>query len=171
MALGPNWRIGHGYDLHRLDARAPAGAGRPLVIGGVAFQHDRGPVSHSDGDALLHAITDALLGAAGLDDLGTLFPNSDPRWEGADSGQFLAEAARRVREAGWEIANVDATVLLEKPRLGSRRGEIRARIAGILGMDAGLVNVKGKSGEGLGPVGESLAIEAHALVLLCARDQ
>jgi len=162
-------RIGHGYDRHRLDAVAPAGRGRPLVVGGVRLAEDRGPVAHSDGDALLHAVTDAILGAAGLDDLGSLFPDSEARWEGSESSAFLAEAGRLVREAGWEIGNVDATVLLERPRVGPFRGRIRAHIAGVLGIDAGRVNIKGKSGEGVGPVGEGRAIDAHAVAVLVSR--
>lgn len=162
----PHLRIGHGYDLHRLDTLAPEGQGRPLVIGGVRFEHDRGPVGHSDADALMHAITDALLGAIGEPDIGQLFPDNDPRHESQDSADFLTEAALRVRKAGYEIANIDATVILERPRLKGRKAEIRARLAEILSVDATRVNVKGKSHEGVDAVGRGEAIEAHAVVLL-----
>lgn len=162
----PNFRIGHGYDLHRLDALAPAGKGRPLVIGGIHFDHDRGPVGHSDADALMHAITDALLGAVGEPDIGQLFPDDDPRHESQDSAVFLTEAAWRVRKAGYEIANLDATVILERPRLKDRKAEIRSRLATILSVDEQQVNIKGKSHEGVDAVGRGEAIEAHAVVLV-----
>lgn len=163
---GPLLRIGHGYDLHRLEPLAPKGAGRPLIVGGVRFDSDRGPVGHSDSDALLHAIIDALLGAVALPDIGQLFPDSDPRWADADSGTLLAEALRMVREAGWHVVNLDATVVLERPRLGPRKGEVRASIARLLGIDPGQVNVKGKTHEQVDAVGEGRAIEAHAVILL-----
>ncbi len=159
-------RVGHGYDLHRLEALAPAGAGRPLVLGGVPLEHHRGPVGHSDGDALLHAVTDALLGALGLPDIGELFPNTDPAWEGADSAVFLAEALKRVGEAGWSIVNLDATVILERPKLAPAKAAIRARLAGLLGVDGSRVNVKGKTHEKVDAVGEGRAVEVHAVVLL-----
>lgn len=162
----PNLRIGHGYDLHRLEPLPPAGRGRPLVIGGVGFDSDLGPIGHSDADALAHAITDALLGAVGEPDIGQLFPDDDPRHESQDSAVFLAEAMWRVRQAGYELANLDATVVLERPRLKDRKGEIRARLAEILGVDLDRVNVKGKSHEGVDAVGRREAIEAHAVVLV-----
>lgn len=162
----PPWRVGHGYDLHRLDVLAPAGEGRPLVVGGVRIESDRGPVAHSDGDALLHAITDALLGACALPDLGTLFPDNDPANESRDSVDFLRDALERARDAGYRPVNVDATVVLERPRLKSRRDEIRGAIASVLGLDQGAVNLKGKSHEGLDAIGEGRAIEAHAIVLV-----
>jgi 2-C-methyl-D-erythritol 2,4-cyclodiphosphate synthase len=159
-------RIGHGYDLHRLEPPPPEGAGRPLVLGGVRLEHDRGPVGHSDGDALLHAVTDALLGALGLPDIGSLFPDTDPRWLGSDSSVFVLEAVRRVREAGWRVCNLDATVILERPRLLPVKEAIRGRIAGLLGIDAAQVNVKGKTHERVDAVGEGRAVEVHAVVLL-----
>lgn len=167
--LTPNLRIGHGYDLHRLEAPPPTGEGRPLVIGGVRFESDLGPVGHSDADALLHAITDAILGAIGAPDIGQLFPDDDPRHESQDSAVFLTEAIWRARRAGYELENLDATVILERPRLKDRKEEIRARLAEILGVDAGAVNVKGKSHEGVDAVGRREAIEAHAVVLLARR--
>jgi 2-C-methyl-D-erythritol 2,4-cyclodiphosphate synthase len=163
---GPSLRVGHGYDLHRL---APVGGpegGKPLVIGGIRFEHDCGPVAHSDGDALFHAITDAILGALGLPDIGRLFPDTDPRWAGADSAVFLREAGRRLTEGGWSIANLDATVVLERPKLGARKDEIRSSIARALAIDESRVNVKGKTHEGVDAIGLGRAIEAHAVVLL-----
>lgn len=165
----PNLRIGHGYDLHRLDHHPPQGQGRPLVIGGVRFDHDRGPVGHSDADALMHAVTDAVLGAIGQPDIGQLFPDDDPRHESADSAVFLAEAVWRARQAGYEIANLDATVILERPRLKDRKEAVRSKLAEILQTDPGRVNIKGKSHEGVDAVGRGEAIEAHAVVLLTSR--
>lgn len=163
-------RIGHGYDLHRLEPIAPgAGSnrgGRPLVLAGLPFDSPVGPVGHSDGDALFHAITDALLGALGLDDIGTLFPDSDPANDGRASIDFVREAVRLVREAGWSIGNLDCTVVLERPRLRARRDELRRAIAAALGVEPERVNVKGKSHEGVDAIGEGRAIEVHAVVLL-----
>lgn len=169
----PPFRIGHGYDLHRLEPQAPAGAGKPLVVGGVLLPQEHegalGPVAHSDGDALLHALTDAILGAAALPDIGQLFPNDAPANQDRASADFLAEAVRRMRGEGWELANVDVTVLLQAPKLGPLKATIKAGLAEILGLPAVRVNVKGKTGEHIGPVGEGRAIEAHAVVLLCRR--
>lgn len=128
-----------------------------------------GPVAHSDGDALLHAVTDALLGAAAFPDIGQLFPDTDPRHKGQDSAVFLAEAVRRVEVGGWAIANLDATVILERPRLGPHKHAIRARLSEILGISEDRVNVKGKTHEGVDAVGQGLAVEAHAVVLLTSR--
>lgn len=164
---GPRTRVGHGYDLHRLAPTAPAGAGRPMVLGGLSFESPLGPVAHSDGDALLHAITDALLGALGLDDLGTRFPDTDPANAGADSRRFLVEAAAAVRERGWEIGNVDATVICEAPKMAPHRARLAASVAALLGCAADQVNVKGKTHEGLDAVGEGRAIEVHAVCVLC----
>ena len=165
-SFSPPIRIGHGYDLHRLEPIAPKGAGRPFILGGIRFDHDRGPVGHSDGDALLHAITDALLGALGREDIGQLFPDTDPAFDGADSRRFLARAVEIVREAGYRIGNLDATVILEQPRLGSRKMEIRTHLAELLGVGVDNVNLKGKSHEKVDAVGEGRAIEVHAVVLL-----
>lgn len=165
-AAPPPFRVGHGFDLHRLEPVAPAGDGRPFVLGGVLLDHDRGPVGHSDGDALLHAVTDALLGAIAAPDLGSLFPDSDPEWEGADSARFLAAAVARVSEAGGAIANVDATVICERPRIGPHRGRIRAKMAELLGIPVDRVNVKGKSHEQVDAIGEGRAIAVHATVLI-----
>jgi 2-C-methyl-D-erythritol 2,4-cyclodiphosphate synthase len=153
-------RVGVGYDLHRL------AAGRPLMLGGVRLPFDRGLVSHSDGDVLLHAVIDALLGAAGLPDIGELFPDTDPALAGADSGELTAQVARRVREAGWVVVNLDAVVVAEAPRLSPHKPAIRRRIAELLGIDAARVNVKGKTAEGVGDIGAGGAIAAHAVALL-----
>lgn len=162
----PILRIGHGYDLHRLEPQPPAGLGRPLMIGGVHFPHDCGPVSHSDGDALLHAITDALLGALALPDIGQVFPDHDPQHESRDSADFVREALRLVRERGYVPLNVDATVILERPKLGARKDEVRANIARLLEMPIDRVNVKGKTHEKVDAVGQGRAIEVHCVVLV-----
>ena len=153
-------RIGEGWDVHAL---VP---GRALVIGGVAIPFDRGLLGHSDADVLLHAITDALLGAAGLGDIGRHFPDTDPQFKGADSLVLLAEAARRVRAAGHAIGNVDSTVVAQAPKLAPHIGAMRERIAQALGLPAAQVNVKAKTAEKLGPVGQGQSIEARAVVLL-----
>jgi len=165
-ADGAPLRIGHGYDLHRLETVAPQGDGRPFVLGGVRIEHDRGPVGHSDGDALLHAITDALLGAIGQPDIGQLFPDTDPAHAGQDSRVFLAEACRRLAAAGYAIGNLDATVICEKPRLSTHKETIRASIAGLLGVGQSRVNVKAKTHEGVDAVGEQRAIEVHCVVII-----
>ena len=165
-SANPPIRIGHGYDLHRLEPIAPAGSGRPFILGGIRFDHDRGPVGHSDGDSLLHAITDALLGALGREDIGQLFPDTDPTFDNADSRRFLERAVEIVRESGYRIGNLDATVILEQPRLGSRKMEIRRHLAEILGIGVDDVNLKGKSHEKVDAIGEGRAIEVHVVVLL-----
>ncbi|MCC6426954.1 MAG: 2-C-methyl-D-erythritol 2,4-cyclodiphosphate synthase [Phycisphaerales bacterium] len=159
-------RIGHGYDLHRLEPLAPAGAGKPLIIGGVRLDSTRGPIAHSDGDAVYHAITDAILGALAMPDIGQLFPDTDPRHESQDSEVFLREAIRRARLTGYTIANIDATVILEQPKIGPRKDEMRATIASVVGIDVANVNVKGKTHEKVDAVGEGRAIEVHAVVLI-----
>ena len=155
-----NLRIGEGWDIHAL---VP---GRKLLVGGVEIPYERGLFGHSDADVLLHAITDALLGAAGLGDIGRHFPDTDERFKGADSVLLLTEAARRVREEGFRICNVDSTVVAQAPRLAAHIGAMRERIAQALDLSAGQVNVKAKTAEKLGPVGEGMAIEARAVVLL-----
>ena len=153
-------RVGEGWDTHRLVA------GRPLVLGGVTVPHDLGLLGHSDADALAHAITDALLGAAGLGDIGRLFPDTDPAFAGADSMVLLAQAALRVREAGWAIANVDSTIVAQAPKMAPHVPAMRQRLAQVLGLAPDAVNVKAKTAEGLGPVGEGLSIETRAVCLL-----
>jgi 2-C-methyl-D-erythritol 2,4-cyclodiphosphate synthase len=157
------FRIGEGWDLHAL---VP---GRRLVIGGVEIPFERGLLGHSDADVLLHAITDALLGAAGLGDIGRHFPDTDERFRNADSVLLLAEVARRVREQGLQIGNVDSTVIAQAPRLAPYIDAMRERIAAALDLGPGLVNVKAKTAEKLGPVGQGQAIEARAVVLLFLR--
>ena len=140
--------------------------GRPLVIGGVTIPHTHGLLGHSDADVLLHAITDALLGAAALGDIGTHFPDSDAQFRGADSAVLLAEALRRVRAAGWEVGNIDSTIVAQAPRLAAHIPAMRTRIADALGLETGQINIKAKTAERLGPVGQGLAIEARAVALL-----
>ncbi|HCZ48715.1 MAG TPA: 2-C-methyl-D-erythritol 2,4-cyclodiphosphate synthase [Gammaproteobacteria bacterium] len=156
-------RIGHGYDLHAL------ADGRRLVLGGVDIPHGRGPVAHSDGDVLLHAVADALLGAVALGDIGQHFPDTDPAFAGADSRDLLRQVAGRVRAAGYQVANVDATVLAQRPKLAPHRDAMRANIAADLGVSIEQVSVKATTTEGLGPVGRQEAIAAHAVCLLLAR--
>lgn len=156
----PALRVGEGWDIHALVE------GRPLVLGGIVVPHDRGLLGHSDADALLHAITDALLGAAGLGDIGRHFPDTDPGFQGADSARLLAHAAQRVRAAGWELVNIDSTVVAQSPRLAPHIPAMRERIAQVLGMSAQAVNVKAKTAERMGPVGAGQAIEARAVCLL-----
>ena len=156
----PALRIGEGWDVHAL---VP---GRPLVIGGVTLPHPQGLLGHSDADVLLHAITDALLGAAALGDIGRHFPDTDERFRGADSGVLLAEAGRRVQGAGWRIVNIDSTIVAQAPRLSPHLPAMCAAVAQALGLAVDQVNVKAKTAEKLGPVGAGQAIEARAVVLL-----
>jgi 2-C-methyl-D-erythritol 2,4-cyclodiphosphate synthase len=153
-------RAGIGYDIHRL---APD---RRLVLGGVAIEHPAGLAGHSDGDVLLHAIMDALLGAAGLGDLGAHFPSDDPKWAGADSAMLLANVGRLVAGAGYRVASLDATVVAEAPRLAAYVGIMRSTIAIALRMDAALVSVKSTTSDGIGPVGAREAIAAYATALV-----
>lgn len=155
-----NIRIGEGWDIHALVE------GRKLMLGGVEIPYSKGLLGHSDADALLHAITDALLGAAAMGDIGTLFPDTDAQFKGADSAVLLAEAARQVRERGYAINNVDSTVIAQAPKLAPHIGAMRARIAQVLDVSVDQVNVKAKTAEKMGPVGEGLAMEARAVVLL-----
>jgi len=160
MNTWPQMRVGEGWDIHAL---VP---GRKLVIGGVSIEHAQGLLGHSDADVLLHAITDALLGAAALGDIGSHFPDTDPRWSGADSRVLLTETARVVQAAGWQIVNVDSTVIAQAPRLAAHIPSMRERIAGALGIDVGQVSVKAKTAERMGPVGQGLAMQARAVALL-----
>lgn len=153
-------RVGEGWDVHAL---VP---GRPLVIGGVRIAHDMGLLGHSDADVLAHAMTDALLGAAALGDIGSHFPDTDARFRGADSLVLLAEAARRVRERGYTIGNMDSTVVAQAPRLAPHIATMRERLAAVLGLEIDRVNIKAKTAERLGPVGQRLAIEARAVALI-----
>jgi 2-C-methyl-D-erythritol 2,4-cyclodiphosphate synthase len=155
-----NLRIGQGWDVHRI---AP---GRPMILGGVVIPSDFGLEGHSDADILSHAITDALLGAVGLGDIGMHFPDTDPRWKDGDSLLFLRHARDLVGLQGYQIANVDSTVILERPKLKDHRAAIRGKLAETLGLAIGQVSVKFKTAERLGPVGEGLSGEAQAVVLL-----
>ena len=158
----PAIRIGEGWDTHVLVD------GRPLILGGVQVPHDKGLLGHSDADALLHAITDALLGAAGLGDIGRHFPDTDAAFKGADSLQLLVEAATRVRAQGWRIGNIDSTIVAQAPKLAQHIPAMQARIAQALGLQVQQVNVKAKTAEKMGPVGEGKSMEARAVVLLLA---
>ena len=153
-------RIGEGWDIHALVE------GRPLMLGGVHVPYSKGLLGHSDADALLHAITDALFGAAGMGDIGTHFPDTAAAFKGADSAVLLAEAVRRVRAQGYSIGNVDSTIIAQAPKLAPHIAAMRTRIAELLGIAPDCVNVKAKTAEKMGPVGEGLAIEARAVVLL-----
>ncbi len=155
-----NFRIGEGWDTHAL---VP---GRKLIIGGVDIPHTVGLLGHSDADVLLHAITDALLGAAGLGDIGSHFPDTDARFKGADSSVLLAEVGRLLAERGHKIGNIDSTVIAQAPKLAPYIGAMRARIAEVLALDVSQVNVKAKTAEKLGPVGQGLSMEARAVVPL-----
>ncbi len=155
-----NFRIGEGWDVH---AWVP---GRKLVLGGVNVPHTAGLMGHSDADVLLHAITDAVLGAAGLGDIGRHFPDTDPQFKGVDSSVLLAEAMRRVRQQGWELVNVDSTIVAQAPKLAPHMSDIQAGVAKALGVAPDQVNVKAKTAEKLGPVGQGQSMEARAVVLL-----
>ncbi len=153
-------RVGTGYDIHRL------GHDRKLVLGGIEIPFDRGLIGHSDGDALLHAVTDAVLGAAGLPDIGELFPDDDPTLKGVDSARLLAAAMAKVAERGYRIGNLDLNVIAERPKLKPYKEAIRDRVAGILGCESDRVSIKAKTREKLGAVGRNEAIEVHCVVLL-----
>lgn len=156
-------RVGQGYDVHRLVE------GRALILGGVTIPFERGLLGHSDADALLHAITDALLGAAGLGDIGCHFPDTDPRYQGADSRVLLRAAVELLRDYGWKIGNVDATIIAQRPKIAPFTGQMVANIAADLGLDSRHVNVKGKTNEALGYLGRGEAIEAQAVALIHRR--
>ncbi len=155
-----NFRIGEGWDVHAL---VP---GRKLILGGVEVPHTLGLLGHSDADVLLHAITDALFGAAALGDIGRHFSDTDAQFKGADSAVLLAEAARRVRAKGFEIGNIDSTIVAQAPKLAPHIEKMRERIAQVLELDVEQVNVKAKTAEKLGPVGQQQAMEARAVALL-----
>lgn len=156
----PNFRIGEGWDVHAL---VP---GRKLILGGIEIPNGVGLLGHSDADVLLHAITDAVLGAAGLGDIGTHFPDTDAQFKGADSSVLLAEAMLRVRALGLDLGNLDATVMAQAPKLMPYMPRMRASVAKALGVDVAQVNLKAKTSERLGPVGQGLSMEARAVALL-----
>ncbi len=153
-------RTGLGFDVHRLVE------GRPCILGGVELPHSTGPDGHSDGDAVLHAICDALLGAAGLDDLGTHFPDTDPEWKDAESSDLLRASVAALSEAGWRVENIDVVVATEGPRIAPHRAEMRARIAELVGIEADAVNVKGKTLEGLGALAGGAGVAVQAICLI-----
>jgi len=164
MSTGQNFRIGEGWDVH------PLVPGRKLILGGVEIPYNMGLLGHSDADVLLHAITDAVLGAAGLGDIGQHFPDTDVQFKGADSLVLLQEAMRSVRAAGWELVNVDSTVMAQSPQLAPHRMAIQTSVAKALGVGLDQVNVKAKTAEKLGPVGMGQSMEARAMALLSRKN-
>jgi 2-C-methyl-D-erythritol 2,4-cyclodiphosphate synthase len=155
-----DYRVGIGTDIHRM------AEGRRLMLGGVYIPYPAGLLGHSDGDVVLHAIVDALLGAAGMGDIGTLFPDTDPQWKDADSKLFLYSVKEQLDKKQWEVVNVDVTIHAEAPKLGPLKGQIRRCIAGLLDIDFASVNVKGKTNEGLGEIGTGEAMAATAVALV-----
>jgi 2-C-methyl-D-erythritol 2,4-cyclodiphosphate synthase len=153
-------RVGSGHDTHRLVE------GRPLILGGVTIPHARGLDGHSDADVVLHAITDALLGAAGLGDIGELYPDTNPNWKGADSRLFLNETSAKLNRLGWGIVNLDVTIFAQEPKLGPVKAAIRESLAALLTVQLEAVNVKAKTGERVGHIGRAEAIGCHAVVLI-----
>lgn len=160
MATEIPYRIGSGHDTHRL------GEGRPLILGGVRIDSPRGLIGHSDADVVLHAVTDALLGAVGLGDIGDAYPDTDPQWLGADSTLFLNETLDRLVQSGWVVGNLDVTVFAQEPKLGPTKAAIRTNLARLLHVAEAQVNVKAKTGEKVGHIGRAEAIACHAVVLL-----
>ena len=153
-------RVGSGHDTHRLVE------GRPLILGGIRVEHSRGLQGHSDADVVLHAATDALLGAVGLGDIGDLYPDTDPAIEGADSRRFLTETLARLNQLGWRVVNLDVTLFAQEPKLGPVKQTIRDNLAILLGVDSDRVSVKAKTGEKVGHIGRAEAIGCHAVVLV-----
>lgn len=155
------FRVGHGFDLHRLE-EGPY----KLILGGVDIPHDRGCVAHSDGDALLHTVTDALLGALGEPDIGQLFPDNDPKWKGQTSDVFVKEAVRLMKERGYVMGNLDVTVILQRPKLSPHKDAIKANLCELLDAHPSVVNVKAKTHEKVDSIGEGRSVACHAVVLL-----
>lgn len=153
-------RIGSGYDSHRLEA------GRPLILGGVRIEHPRGLAGHSDADVVLHAVTDALLGAAALGDIGERFPDTDSQWKDADSALFVREAMKLIASAGYCVGNLDVTIFAQEPKLGPYKDAIKVNLARLLGVEPSAVNVKAKTGERVGHIGRGEAIACHAVILM-----
>ncbi|MBI1914108.1 MAG: 2-C-methyl-D-erythritol 2,4-cyclodiphosphate synthase [Planctomycetes bacterium] len=153
-------RVGLGHDTHRL------GENRPLLLGGVRVEHTRGLIGHSDADVVLHAVTDALLGAAGLGDIGDAYPDADPAWRDGDSSLFLRETLARLNRDGWGVVNLDVTIFAQEPKLGPVKAAIRRRLAELVGVDEDCVNVKAKTGEKVGHIGRAEAIACQAVVLI-----
>lgn len=155
-----SYRVGSGHDSHRL------AEGRPLILGGITIPHSRGLVGHSDADAVLHAVTDALLGAVGLGDIGDAYPDTDPRYQGANSQLFLTETLTKLNQLGWRVVNLDVTIFAQEPKLGPVKQAIRDSLAALLDVPTDCVNVKAKTGEKVGHVGRGEAIGTHAVVLV-----
>ena len=155
-----SFRVGCGHDTHRL------ADGRPLILGGVAIPHPRGLIGHSDADVVLHAVTDAILGAAGLGDIGDAYPDTDPQWKSADSRLFLTETLVKLNQLGWRVVNLDVTIFAQEPKLGTVKAAIRQSLAAQLGLAIDAVNVKAKTGEKVGHIGRGEAIGCHAIVLI-----
>jgi 2-C-methyl-D-erythritol 2,4-cyclodiphosphate synthase len=153
-------RVGIGHDTHRL------AVGRPLLLGGVRIAHSRGLVGHSDADVVLHAVVDALLGAAGWGDIGDAYPDTDPSYAGADSSRFVRETVARLQRGSWRIINLDVVIFAQEPKLGAVKAEIRRHLAELLGLDLDAVNVKAKTGEGVGAIGRAEAIACQAVALI-----
>lgn len=153
-------RVGIGHDTHRLVD------GRPLILGGVRIEHARGLMGHSDADVVLHALTDALLGAAGMGDIGDAYPDTDPAYRNCDSTMFVSQTLEKLNRAGWRVVNVDVIVFAQQPKLGPIKAAIRDRLAQLLKVDAGAVNVKAKTGEGVGVIGRGEAISAQVVALI-----
>jgi 2-C-methyl-D-erythritol 2,4-cyclodiphosphate synthase len=158
------YRIGSGHDSHRLEE------GHPLILCGVKIEYSLGLVGHSDADVVLHAVVDALLGAAGLGDIGDAYPDSNPRWRGADSRIFLSETLARLNRLDWRVVNMDVTIFAEEPQLGPLKAAIRASLAALLNLPEDCVNVKAKTGEGVGHIGRGEAIACHAVALIGKKD-
>jgi 2-C-methyl-D-erythritol 2,4-cyclodiphosphate synthase len=153
-------RVGIGHDTHRL------GPGRPLILGGLRIEHDQGLIGHSDADVVLHALTDALLGAAGLGDIGDAYPDTDPKYKDCDSGLFVRETLAKLKAKGYRVGNVDVTVFAQEPKLGHHKGKMRTHLAHMLGLDEDAVNVKAKTGEKVGAIGRGEAIGCQVAVLI-----
>lgn len=154
------FRVGSGHDSHRLVE------GRPLILGGIRIEYSKGLAGHSDADVVLHAVTDALLGAAGLGDIGDVYPDTEPQWKDADSASFLFGAIEMLNRAGWRAVNLDITIFVQEPKLGPVKAEIRESVARLLELPADAVNVKAKTGERVGHIGRGEAIGCHAVVLI-----
>jgi len=159
------FRVGHGWDLHRLEP------GYPLIIGGIDIPHDRGCVAHSDGDVLLHTVVDAILGGLSMPDIGQLFPDNDPKWKGARSDIFLKEAVRLMREQGYSIGNIDCTIIAQRPKLSPHKEVIRENLCRLLDAHPSVVNIKAKTHEKVDSLGENRSIACEAVVLLVRDDQ
>jgi 2-C-methyl-D-erythritol 2,4-cyclodiphosphate synthase len=154
------FRVGIGHDTHRL------GPDRPLILGGLKIEHPRGLIGHSDADVVLHALTDALLGAAGLGDIGDAYPDTDPRYKDCDSRYFVTETLKKLSEAGWRVVNVDLTIFAQEPKLGPIKARMREHLAALLGLPVDAVNVKAKTGEKVGAIGRGEAIGCQVAVMI-----